>query len=332
MRKFIFILVLFLGAAFVYLSFGELENIVQTIQHGNFWFIGLAIALQFFWFFVMGLIYRSLYHVLDMDENPYRLALLSASATFINIIAPSIGMSGMAYFIAHSAGRGRSVGKITIVTMLALFLDYLAFLFILALGLIILFRRNDLDLSEIIASGVMFCIAAGLGFLLYLGSRSAEALGNTLARMARLVNRVVYPFLKRAYLSEDRAHEFAREMADDLKSLPEKSHSLIIPLLFSLTGKATLMFVLVAVFLAFQVPFTTGTIIGGFAITYLFLILTPTPAGVGIIEGVMPLALSSFRVPWSEAVVITLAYRGVTFWLPLAFGAIAFRLVEREKE
>jgi uncharacterized protein (TIRG00374 family) len=281
---------------------------------------------------MMGLIYQSLYHVLDMNESVTRLSLLSASATFINIIAPSIGMSGMAFFIAHAARNGRSVGKITVVTMLGLFLDYAAFLVVLTLGLIILFRRNDLDPTEIAASGVMFAIAAGFGFLLYLGSRSANALGNALAWMARLVNRVMHPFIQRAYLSEARAHEFASEMAEDLKSLPEKYPSLLVPLLFSLANKALLMFVLVSVFMAFQVPFTAGTIIGGFAIAYLFLIVTPTPAGVGIIEGVMPQALSSLRVPWSEAVVITLAYRGITFWLPVAVGAIAFRMVQREEK
>ena len=98
--------------------------------------------------------------------------------------------------------------------MLYLFLDYVAFLFVLALGLIVLFRRNDLDPTEIAASGVMFAIAAGLGFLLYLGSRSADALGNALAKMARLVNRIVNPFIHRDYLSEARAHEFAHEMAE----------------------------------------------------------------------------------------------------------------------
>jgi uncharacterized protein (TIRG00374 family) len=332
MRKFLFILLLFIGAAFVYLSFGELESIVQTLQHGNIWFILLAVLIQLAWFLMMGLIYRSLYQVLDMDESIARLSLLSASATFVNIVAPTIGMSGMAFFIGHAARNGRSVGKITIVNMLGLFLDYAAFLAILTLGLIVLFRRNDLDPTEIVASGVMFAIAAGFGFLLYLGSRSADALGNALAWMARLVNRVVRPFIHRAYLREERAHEFAHEMADDLKSLPEKYQSLLIPLLYALAGKALLMCVLVSVFMAFQVPFTAGTIIGGFAIAYLFLIVTPTPAGVGIIEGVMPLALSSLRVPWSEAVVITLAYRGITFWMPLAVGAVSFRVLQRERE
>lgn len=330
MRKFIFILVLFLAAAFVYLSFGELESILETLQHGNVWFILLAILIQFAWFLVMGFVYRSLYQVLNMDGSLIRLSLLSAAATFVNIVAPTIGMSGMAYFISHAVGNGRSVGKITVVTMLGIFLDYAAFLVVLTLGLIVLFRRNDLDPTELVASSVMFAVAAGFGFLLYLGSRSADALGNALAWMARLVNRVVNPFIQRAYLSEERAYEFAHEMGDDLKSLPEKYHSLFLPLLYSLAGKALLMCVLVLIFMAFQVPFTAGTIIGGFAIAYLFLIITPTPAGVGIIEGVMPLALSSLRVPWSEAVVITLAYRGVTFWIPLAFGALAFRMLQRE--
>jgi glycosyltransferase 2 family protein len=332
MRKLLFILILFLGAAFVYLSFGELESILKTLQHGNIWFILLAVLIQFAWFLMMGLVYQSLYHVLNMEESVSRLALLSASATFVNIVAPTIGMSGMAFFIGHAVRKGRSAGKVTIVTMLGLFLDYAAFLVILTLGLIVLFRRNDLDPTEIAASGVMFAIAAGFGFLLYLGSRSPEALGNALAGMARLVNRVVYPVIHRTYLNEDRAHEFAQEMADDLKSLPEKYHSLLVPLIYSLAGKALLMCVLVSVFLAFQVPFTAGTIIGGFAIAYLFLIITPTPAGVGIIEGVMPLALSSLRVPWSEAIVITLAYRGITFWIPLAFGAAAFRMLQKENK
>jgi len=332
MRKFILTLVLFLGASFVYLSFGELQSIVHTLQQGNFWFILLAILIEFAWFLVAGLIFQSLYHVLGMEDTIYKLSLLVASANFINIVAPSAGMGGMAVFIRNARRNRQSVGKVTVVSMLYLFLDYLVFLFVLALGLIVLFRRSDLGPTEIAASGVMLAIAAGLGSLLYLGSRSAEALGNTLAKMARWVNRAVEPFIHRDYLSEARAHEFAHEMAGDLKSLPEKVRNLSTPLLYSFASKALLMCVLLSVFMAFQVPFSAGTIIGGFAISYLFLIVSPTPSGVGIVEGIMPLALSSLRVPWSEAVVITLAYRGITFWLPLGVGAIAFRMLEREKK
>ncbi len=331
MRKFIFILVLFLGAAFVYLSFGELESIVKTLEQGNFWFILLALLMQGAWFIVSGLTYQSLYHLLGMDLTAYKLTLLSVAANFINTVAPSAGVGGMAVFIDNANRNGQSPGKATVASMLYIFLDYIAFLCVLALGLIVLFRRNDLTPTEIGASVIMLAIATALGFLLYLGSRSADALGNALAWMARLVNRIVRPFIHREYLSETRAHEFAREMAEDLKSLPARPHSLIKPLLFAFINKMILMCVLAASFLSFQVPFTAGTIIGGFAITYLFLIVSPTPSGIGIVEGVMPLALSSLRVPWSQAVIITLAYRGVTFWVPLGIGAIAFRMLNRNR-
>jgi hypothetical protein len=42
------------------------------------------------------------------------------------------------------------------------------------------------------------------------------------------------------------------------------------------------------------------------------------------------LALTSLSIPWSQAIIITLAYRGVTFWLPLGVGAWAFRTLNRD--
>ncbi len=332
MRNFIFILVLFLGAAFVYLSFGELESILATLRMGNIWFILLALLIQFGWFLVSGLTYLSLYRALGQDGTIYKMFLMSVAANFVNIVAPSAGMSGIAVFISDANRNGRSPGKATVASMLNLFLDYFAFLVVLALGLIILSRRKDLGPSEIAASAIIFAIAVALGTLLYLGSRSAQALGNALAWMARLVNRIVRPFIHRDYLSEARSHEFANEMATDLKSLPERSHSLVSPLLYAFANKALMMGVLAACFTSFNVPFTAGTIIGGFSISYLFLIVSPTPSGIGIVEGIMPLALSSLRVPWSQAIIITLAYRGITFWFPLGVGAVAFRMLERDKK
>jgi uncharacterized protein (TIRG00374 family) len=331
MRKFLFIFVLFLGAAFVYSSFGEIETILQTLKRGNAWFVLLAVLIQCGWFVVSGMTYLSLYRLLGMDGALYEFTLMSAAANFVNTIAPSAGVGGMAVFISNASRSDQTPGKATVASMVFLFLDYAAFLIVLTLGLIVLIRRNDLDPSEIAASVIMFAIAAALGILLYLGSRSAKALGGVLAWMARLVNRLAHPFLHRPYLNEERAHQFASEMAADLQSLPGRLHSLVKPMTLAFLNKSLLMAVLMVMFLAFQVPFSAGTIIGGFAISYLFLIVSPTPSGIGIVEGVMPLALSSLRVPWSQAVVITLAYRGITFWFPLAAGALALRILNHQK-
>ena len=114
MRKFIVLLVIFLAASFVYLSFGEIQTIVQTLQKGNFWFVLLAILIQCGWFFVTGLTYLSLYRILGMDVTIYRMALMSAAANFVNVIAPSAGMGGMAVFISDAHRNGRSPGRVTV--------------------------------------------------------------------------------------------------------------------------------------------------------------------------------------------------------------------------
>ena len=55
------------------------------------------------------------------------------------------------------------------------------------------------------------------------------------------------------------------------------------------------------------------------------MIVSPTPSGVGFVEGALTLTLASFYIPLSDAAVIAIAYRGATFWLPLLFGMLAIR-------
>jgi hypothetical protein len=90
--------------------------------------------------------------------------------------------------------------------------------------------------------------------------------------------------------------------------------------------------ILALVFLAFNVPFSPGTIIAGFSIGYLFWIVSPTPAGIGFVEGGLALALTTLNVSLGAAAVITLAFRGITFWIPLLFGMIAFRVLPHTGE
>jgi hypothetical protein len=146
----------------------------------------------------------------------------------------------------------------------------------------------------------------------------------------RVVNGAVRPFRHREYLSEARTHSFAADVSEGLGTLPSRPRNLVQPFLLSLANKFVLMAVLVCNFRSFDVPFSAGTIVGGLAIAYLFVIVSPTPSGVGVVEGVMALALRTLGVDFSQAVIVTLAYRGVTLWLPLAVGAVAFRSLHLE--
>jgi len=325
MKKFFAAVILFLGIGVVILSFGEIETILNTLKHSHLQYFFLAVIIQFVWFLSSGRMYQSVFHLLGVQESTLTLGRIATAANFINVVAPTAGMGGVALFASEARRRGHAAGKVTVAAALFLLLDQASFLVVLALGLIVLVRRNDLSTSEISASIFLFGIAASYAFVLYLGYRSEEKLGNLLAKAAHRINRIVNFFRKGEYLSEARAHQFAHEVADGFSGLNEKSSSLVRPILWGILDKCLLMLILTCSFLAFEVPFSTGTIIGGFSIAYLFLIVSPTPSGIGIVEGIMPIALSSLNVNWSQAVVITLTYRAVTFWIPLAVGAWTFR-------
>lgn len=325
MKKLFIVVVLFLGIAIVAISFSELETIMLTLNKAHLGYFILAILVQLIWFTTTARMYQSIFHLLGVHEDILTLSRIATAANFINVVAPTAGVGGIALFASEARRRGHPAGKVTVAAALFLLLDQAAFLVILALGLIVLVRRNDLNAGEISASFFLLCIALIYAFILYLGYRSEEKLGNTLAKIARFINRIVRFFRKQEYLSETRAHEFAHEISEGFSGLTEKPSSLVRPVLWGIFNKGLLMLILVCAFLSFEVPFSTGTIIAGFSIAYLFLIVSPTPSGIGVVEGILPIALSTLNVNWSQAVLITLTYRTVTFWVPFGIGAWAFR-------
>lgn len=332
MRKFLIAVLLMLGVLFVIGRSAELHNIVMTLRRGDWRFITLAFVAQIAWMFNSAASFRAIYRALGIEEKIETLLLMISAANFTNVIAPSGGFSGMAVFLSEARRRNYSPGRVTVAGALFILSDYLGFLCVLALGIVVLIRRDDLSAVEITASAILVAIAAILAMLLYLGSRSAEALGRVLAWAARLVNRLVWPFIHRQYLSEQRAHEFAHDAAEGLLALKDKPKAMLLPAALALTNKTFLVLILTNVFLAFKVPISIGTVIAGFSIAYLFLIVSPTPAGIGFVEGTLTLALHSMYVSLEDSAVITLAYRGITFWLPLLFGMSSFRLMEHVGE
>jgi uncharacterized protein (TIRG00374 family) len=327
MRKFIITLVLFLAIVFVILRLSELKNIVTTLQHSNYRFLLAALVIELIWLFNSATDYSSLYRIVGLKEKNYHLVLVATAANFVNVIAPSVGIGGMAVFLDDATRRNHSTGKVTVVGVLYILFDYLAFLCVLTLAFIVLIRRNNLNAGEITAAVILLAIAAGFSFLLYLGYKSADRLGKALAWASRLINKIVRPFIHRTYLEEEKAHFFAQEVAEGIYMLRGKRKELLWPFLFALNNFALLICVLAFTFLALGTPFSVGTLIGGFAIGYLFLIVSPTPSGLGIVEGTMTVALNTLRVEWAAAALITLTYRVITFWFPLAIGAVAFRLL-----
>ena len=327
MRKFLIALALFLGVTFILARLAEVRAIGQTLRQGDFRFILLAFGIQILWLFNVAASYKVIYRALDLEEKIETLFLAAAGANFVNVIAPSAGVGGMAVFLSAARRRGYSSARTAVAGALFLLFDYAGFLCVLVLGLIVLFRRHTLTATDLVATIVLLFIALTLFVFLFLGMHSAKALGSSLAWFVRNVNRILQPIIHRQYLSTERAHLFAQDAAEGLRQVRQKPGDLLLPALLALSSKALLVSILLLVFMAFQVPISLGTLVAGFSVSYLFFIVSPTPAGIGVVEGTMTLALNSMYISLGAATVIALAYRGITFWIPLAFGGIALRIL-----
>ncbi len=332
MRKVIIAIALLLGLIFIFTKMAEVQAILDTLKQGDWRFVGLALCLELIWLLNVAASYRAIYRALGLEEKIEKLFFLAAAANFVNVVAPSVGMGGMAVFISEARRKGYSSARVTVAGVLFVLFEYIGFLMVLSLGLLVLFRRNNLNSAELVASSILVAVAAFLALFIFLGTRSAKSLGRLLAWMGRQVNRILRPFIKREYLSEKRAYEFAHDAAAGLSELRRKRENLFLPAALALSSKALLISILFLMFLAFKVPFSVGTLIAGFSIGYLFLIVSPTPAGIGVVEGALTLVLNSLNVSLGAAAVLTLAYRGITFWVPLFGGMLAFRWLSQTEK
>jgi uncharacterized protein (TIRG00374 family) len=287
----------------------------------------LALIVQATWLLNQAAQYRAVFRALGIQRQVDELVPLVLSSNFVNIVAPSAGLSGIAIFLDDARRRGLSTGRVTLAGVLYTLLDYIAYCVVLGLGLMVLFRRNNLSAIELIPSIIMFCAVIGLSAIVVLGMRSSEALERVLVAGARAVNWIVRPVIRRGYLSESLAHAFAVDAAEGFRTLRQQPRAnWIFPLALALSNRALLVMLLFLIFLAFDQPFSVGTLTAGFSIGVLFQIVSPTPMGIGIVEAAMTLALSSLNVPIEAAFFITIVFRGFTLWLPLLYGFFALQV------
>lgn len=85
------------------------------------------------------------------------------------------------------------------------------------------------------------------------------------------------------------------------------------------------------VFLAFGVDVSWWQLFTAVGVIFLFTAATPTPYGIGFVEGISQIVLSAIGVPGNAAVVVTLVYRGISVWIPIMIGFLTFRHEEQSK-
>ena len=308
--------------------FTEVEKLIETLAQGQWEWVLAAALLQVVYYLEYTGLYQSAFYTVEVESQVSELLPVMFVSIFVNVAAPTGGASGAALFVDDAARRGQSAARAAAGTVLVLVADFSVFTLVLIAGLVTLFLYHDLQTYEIVGAAILLLIIGGLTGVLLLGLWAPNRLRRLLGWLQRAVNRLASWLRRPAPLADDWADENAAEFTEAAVAIAAHPWQLGRTLAVALAAYLVDLASLYTLFLAFHQPIELGILVAGFAVGILFWIVSITPQGIGVVEGVMALVYTSLGVPAAKATVIALAFRGLTFWLPLAIG---FFLLQRVK-
>jgi uncharacterized membrane protein YbhN (UPF0104 family) len=310
---------------FVFSRLTELEHLADTLARGRWAWVAAAAALQVVYYLVVAGVYQSAFLAVGVASRARDLLAVLLASLFVNTVAPSGGMAGSALFVDEAARRGLPAARAVAAALLARILDSLGFSIWLLAGLVSLFLDHDLRAYQVAGAGVLVAVTAGAGGLLWLGLRSPHALRQLLDGFGRLVNRAMAWSGRPAPLPEGWGERHAGELAQAGRALGDRPLRVLRTVGVAVAGHLVNMLCLAALFAAFGQPVQARLLVAGYAVAILAWKTSPVPEGVGVVESVLVLVLTSVGVPAAKATVIALTFRGLGYWVPMVAGVVMLR-------
>lgn len=321
--------ILAVGFIWVVVSrYSEAQQLSQVLAHGHWGWLILAAGAQMAYYLAMAATYQAAFAAIDVNSRVRDLLPITLSSLFINVVAPSGGAAGAALFVDDLHRRGQSPARAAVGVFLQLICVFVSFMLILIFGLIYLFMQHDLEMYEVVAAILLFAATATLSSALLLSLWHPQLLHRLLLWVQHFLNGL-FGFLRNpSTLADDWAERNAAEFSQAAETIIHRPKRLARAVGMAFIAHGISIFSLYLLFLAFNQHILIGSLVAGYAMGFLFLVVSITPMGIGVVEGVMTLVYTSLGISSAAAATVALAYRGLGFWLPLGLG---FLLLRRSK-
>ena len=331
--------------AFVWLvvtRFSDIRNLTGILVRGSPVWILAAMVSQVMYYVVFSSLWRSSLDVVEVSLPLHEAIQIVLASVFVNTVAPSGGMAGAALFADDVSKRGYSLARTSAGIMLVPIIDFTAFEVTLIIGLFYLFNQHALQLYQVVGALILMAVTFVFASVLMIGLWRPALLHRLMARFQVITNkasRFINRMLKRQngplILAPDWAERHSTEFVDAAAAIKRHPRRLWRTIAIGITCHLVDLVTISLLFMAYHQPFSFGQLVAGYGVGILFWIVSITPMGIGVVEGVMALTWVSLGIRADIATVVALAFRGLTFWLPLLIGFFllqrlrSFRTTER---
>ena len=315
-------------AAFIYFFSKNLPSIQKALN------VTLSESLETLVFsivfFALGYMFLSYMNITLFQMTKIRrtlgaMIILRMSSLAANALIPSGGLTAGFMFADDAKDRGESGAAAVTSFLLSLVVDYTSTVVLLMVAMAYLASRELLGPVIIIPAVAYVATTFGLFMLIYFSSKNKPALQKFLDRVRTILNRALRFFKVKPIGDDNAISNFVNELEGAYISLRNDPRDIYIAFAYMFLAHSMFLTALYILFLSFGISLPLLTIVSGYAIGMMVVVISPTANGVGFVEGAMALAYTSMGVPGATAITIAIIFRLFSFWLPMLGGFIALQ-------
>lgn len=331
------IVILLLATLFLATQVSRLEDFARILSTGHPVWIGLGVLLVLAWQAAQAAQFRAAHHAVGVEQSLLSMLPVVAANNFVLIALPSANLSTFALFLANARRQGASPERTAVAVATFAVFQYLALSASIALALLALGMRGALYPLEWLPALPIFAIGLGQYAVLLFALHSPARLERAALWLAERLNRLSRRLLRRDLVALERVHLICANAAGGLDSLRQNGpRAQLILFIYGLLSQALLASVLAVLLRAFGQHAYPATVLAGLGMAGLYTVVSPTPLGLGVVEGAVAIVLASLGLNAGAALIVSLAFRGLTLWLPVLYGfvaleALGFRAIRPEK-
>ena len=297
---------------------------MRVLSTGQPFWIGLAVAVLAAWQVTQAAQFRAAHRAADVDQNLLSILPVVAANNFVLVAVPAGSLSTFALFLANARRKGFAPERAAVAVAVFAVFQYLALAIGISLALLALAVRGVLFPIEWLPALPMFAVALAQYAVLLAALRAPERLERAMVWLAERINRVSGRLFRRDLAPVDRVHRIAANAAEGLASMRQKGLRAQLGLLaYGMVSQALLGVMLALLLLAFRQPASLTNVLAGLGMAGLFTVVSPTPVGLGVVEGAVAIVLAWLGIQPGPALIVSLAFRGLTLWLPVLYGFVA---------
>jgi uncharacterized protein (TIRG00374 family) len=298
---------------------------LNLLTHINLWFVLAGLVLEAGSLLAYALLTRTILSQFGEPPAIRTLVQVDLSTLALTRVLPggSAAGTGLGFRLLTALGYSNADAGLTLAVQgigSAAILNAL-----LWIGLVMSIPLRALHHSGASASALpktLYVTAALLGAFL-VGFFGFAVISLTRGRDRSL--RVVRAVARRVrFLHEEQIVGVVQRIADQLRTLVSDRRLLVREIAYASANwllDAGALWVLVA---AFHYHLTIDALLIAYALANIVAVLPLTPGGLGVVEVVLTSTLTAFGAPGQVATLGVIAYRLVSFWLPIPVGGLAY--------